>query len=209
MGMKWNKQRIAIMVVLGLAGGAFCVDRFVLGYGPSAAAGSPSDLLIKKDEPAGVPGAEPKAPAVANGPGTNLPTITAAERVAHLAAGLPPDADVGETDAFVIPAVWIREIHAGEDQKTKPVHPAPSPEQGLKFTLTSVVWNKDHKQALACTINGRLLRLVSVEAGDDEIDGYRLIRVEGPQGPKDTRDTVAVLEAPGGAEVRVIQRVLH
>jgi hypothetical protein len=181
--VKRQTKNIAAVALLALAGGAFLVDRFVIGYTP-AAAGAAVD---------GMTAAAPPTPATAAVPAPRASTAAAASgasitmRVAHLSTALQGKGDkVLPGDAFVIPAAWRTTIaapaeasvpaHLGE--KTAP----PTALAGARLELTAVLTGTQP----AAVINGRIVKI------GRKISGYELRSVSG-----NSRAT-AVLAGPSG-----------
>lgn len=152
--MKWTLQRKAAVAVLALAGAAFCIDRFVLGYSATAAVGAAIGLAA--------PASTNSAPAVA----FHLASLT--QRVARLDPGDVSDEQI-VLDAFAMPSRW-KELDRAKDESTpkaaggKPVR--------ANFTLTTVITSVGDHPAVA-RINGRLVKV------GERIDGRTLLRIEG------------------------------
>ena len=183
--MKWNTQQKAVVAVLALAGAAFCVDRFVLGYGPrSASAVPPSETTA--DLLASAPAAD-SATAAAK---AMIRTVSLADRIARLASSAEtPSA----TDAFATPASWVKLLPT-DDKPVDSAAIAPvTTANGDSFTLSSVIAGP-HVATPAARINGRLITV------GQKINGHELLRVEREPG----KNFVAILRGRGSeSEIRV------
>jgi hypothetical protein len=176
--VKWNTQRKSVVAVLALAAAAFCVDRFVLGYGPRAANAAehiPNPLAVASPDPDG-PGPS-AAPLVR--------TVSLTERVAMLAVAESEGPD-GPTDAFTLPIGWAKLLSSSPTSADDTIAGASG------FTLTSVILDP-HGTRTAARINGRLIKL------GQKIDGRTLLRIEG------LKTFTAILAGPNGPddEIRV------
>ena len=163
--MKWNTKRKAVVALLALAGVAFCVDRFVLGYGPrSARAATPIEATI------GILAPTPAPDGPASAGKALLRTCSLAERVAKLGPG--SDDDSPSPDGFALPASWLTLVRAPEmasDKSSALTSSAGS--DSSSFTLSSVVAGPN-AHTPAARINGRLIQV------GQKISGHELLRVE-------------------------------
>lgn len=174
--MKWNTQRKAVVAVLALAGAAFCVDRFVLGYGPRSAAAAVEAIATA---------ASPIAPDAA-------PTraVPLSKRIAALELESPGPEFVPVGDALCTPAAWIPLI------KDTP-QPAGSASASTgssddSFVVSSVFLGKGKDALSAARIDNKLIRV------GQSIRGHTLLRIEEPR----NKPAVVILSGPGG-EIRV------
>ena len=186
-GVKWNNQRKAVVAVLALAGAAFCVDRFVLGYGPrSASAATPIEAAVD------ILTSAPSKEAGAATPAVAARTVSLAERVASL---IPADEQGAETpNAFALPAAWANLLRTSEPTPSSPAAgPPPTTTSGESFTLSSVFAAPSGSKS-AARINGRLILV------GQKINGHELLRLDHEHG----KNFVAVLRGTEpGSEIRV------
>ena len=174
--VKWNNQRKAAVAVLALAGAAFCVDRFVLGYGPRSA--SAADTISAIITP---------TPAASTAPAAPVPTTTLSRKVsdlvgAHSATEFP--------DALRIPTEWSSLL--AEPPKQNLIHipdAKETPVEAPTFVVSSVFLGASAKTTGA-RINNKLILL------NQSISGYTLLHIV-----KGNPSTV-VLSGPRG-ELRV------
>jgi hypothetical protein len=179
--VKWNTQRKAVVAVLALAGAAFCVDRFVLGYSPQAAAAVETTADIIASAPAKT-GVTPAARGIAR-------TASLSARLAALAERAPGPELASAGDAFCIPAAWgalIREAEVAQIATTSAAAPTG---EAARFLVSSVFLGSNPSNG-AARINGRLIRV------GQSIGGHQLVRIE------NGRPAVVVLSGADG-EVRV------
>lgn len=174
--VKRHTKRIVAFALLGMAGTAFCVDRFVLGYsGPRAAAAAIE------------PGVEPAKPATTV-PKTAeaTPEETARKKIAMLTLRMPMLGRVPESDAMVIPAAWhvdkpkVEEKTATSVAKGKPEFP--------KFVLSSVIGRAGDSSA-AAMVNGTMVRV------GQEVEGYM---VKAVKSSKTQEPSTVTLIGPAG-----------
>ncbi len=186
-GVKWNNQRKAVVAVLALAGAAFCVDRFVLGYGPRSASAAPQ-IETTADILTSAPSTEPGAAS----PTVAVRTVSLAERVANLVPAAEQDAPA--SNAFTVPAVWAKLLHTSEPAPSGAAAGTPiTTISGDSFTLTSVVAGP-HVSTPAARINGRLILV------GQKINGHQLLRIDREHG----KNFVAVLRGTEpDSEIRV------
>ncbi len=178
--MKWNTQRKAVVAVLALAGAAFCVDRFVLGYSPRSAAAVETTADIVASAPA-KPGGVPAAKGA-------IRSASLCTRLAALDEGAPGPERAGAGDALCVPAAWGTLIREAEVAHTATVMAVVASEP-VHFAVSSVFRGWDSSKG-AARINGKLLRV------GQTIHGHRLVRIENGS------PAVVVLSGPDG-EVRV------
>lgn len=150
--VKRHTKRIVASALLGIAGAAFCVDRFVLGYS------EPRGAAAATESPAAEPGAASAAPSLAA-----APELGVGKRIGALAERMPVVGNAAESDAMVIPAAWhvdkpeAREKPAAASvAKSKPEFP--------KFVLTSVIGEVGDSKA-AAMVNGGMVRVGSLVEG--------------------------------------------
>jgi hypothetical protein len=178
--VKKNTKNIAAVAILGLAVGAFVVDRFVLGYG------GPASAAAAVEASADLP-SSPSKPAAANVAASSGPSV--AQRIASLRTRLTTLPESENADAFVIPTVWREEIRAAAPaapaNAASPHAADPKEPEGPKLVLTAVMTNRDATRS-AATING-----VVVQIGE-MYKGFMLISVD------KTTPASATLQGPDG-----------
>jgi hypothetical protein len=179
--VKWNTQRKAVVAVLALAGAAFCVDRFVLGYGPQTAAAAETTADIVTSAPSSPAAAARSRPAER--------TATLTQRIAALSISAAGPELPATTDALCVPASWSELIREADPPKGLAATAAPAGHEPERFTVSSVFLGNDPTKA-AARINGRLVRV------GQTIRGHEFLRIE-PGSP-----SIVVLAGPDG-EVRV------
>jgi hypothetical protein len=162
--VKRHTQRIVAFAMLGLAGTAFCVDRFVLGYaGPQAAAAA----TTPGPEHAGAATAPVAPPAVAE--------VSVSTRLAGLRDRLPAWGSSDERDAMMIPAAWhIDAPKPAEKAESTPTLGVGAKPEAPKFTLSSVVGGASGGQMVA-VVNGKLVKV------GDQVEGYTVKSIKASQ----------------------------
>jgi hypothetical protein len=178
-GVKRQTQRKLAVGVLVLACGAFCVDRFVLGYsGPQTAAAATAASAGSAEAPK--PRAVQSAAIVDSGP-----EVSVSRRLAALKGRMPSWGPRDEQDAMTIPASWHIDLPAAEEKAAGTSAPV-SRLQAPKFALSTVMGDSKGQSYLAI-INGRTVKV------GDQIEGYT---VESIKGSKES--AAVVLSGPGG-----------
>lgn len=178
--MKWTNQRKAFVAILALAGGAFVVDRYILGYeGVDLAGPSAETLLVKSDASSPKSSSQPLIRA------NNVPSI--ADRVAALAKATPAAEATG--DAFTVPEHWRKLV---EKAVVKAPEPKPAPASAAPTFRLSMIIDGQSQMAV---INAKRIAL------GQTIEGYTLTEitptVPGRAGQAGRPGSVA-LEGPTG-----------
>ena len=171
--MKWNTQRKSVVAVLALAGAAFCVDRFVLGYaGPRAAAAQTTTSII--------------APAPATSEAAPIRAIPLAKRVGSLIRESPGPDFPATFDALCIPASWSPLLREPEPLIAPSALSSASPAaETPSFSISSVFLGASPKTT-AARIDNKLIRV------GQSIRGHQLLRIEHGS------PAIVVLSGPAG-----------
>lgn len=168
-------QRKAVVAVLALAGAAFCVDRFVLGYGPRAASADTITAIITP------------AAAAPDSEAASLPTSTLTRKVGDLAAGHSP---TDFPDALRLPAEWAPLLAEPKTPDVVPVAPLKEAPLAEPSFVVSSVFLGASPTTTGARINNKIILI------NQSISGYKLLDIQ------KGNPSIVILSGPRG-ELRV------